>query len=186
MDVRDAINARRAYRSLEKTPMTPELVEDLARSASLAPSCFNNQPWRFVFVLDQAMLEAMKPVFSKGNEWCHQDSMIAVVCARKDDDCIIHDREYYLFDTGMAVAFLILRATELGLVAHPIAGYSPRKTREILGIPEEYQVIALVNIGKKSNEINPVLSEKQVQEEAQRPVRKPLEEFAFIDRWGSR
>jgi nitroreductase len=132
------------------------------------------------------MLDLMKQAFSKGNEWCHQDSMIVAVCARKDDDCIIHDREYYLFDAGMAVAFLILRATELGLVAHPIAGYSPRKTREILGIPEEFQVITLVNIGKKSSQINPVMSEKQVQEESLRPARKPLEEFAFINRWGSR
>jgi len=28
----------------------------------------------------------------------------------------------------------------LGLVAHPIAGFSPKKTKEIPGIPEEYQV----------------------------------------------
>lgn len=186
MDVKDAINTRRAYRSLEKTEITAQLVDDLAKSASLSASCFNNQPWRFVFVYDPAMLEQMKQVFSKGNEWCYEDSMIVAVCAKKEDDCIIHDREYYLFDTGMATAFLILRATELGLVAHPIAGYSPRKTREVLGIPEEYQVITLVNIGKKSDKLNPVLSEKQIQDESVRPARKPLEELAFLNKWGSR
>lgn len=186
MDVKDAINSRRAYRSLEKTEITAQLVDDLAKMASLSPSCFNNQPWRFVFVYEPAMLEQMKQVFSKGNEWCYEDSMIVAVCAKKEDDCIIHDREYYLFDTGMATAFLILRATELGLVAHPIAGYSPRKTREVLVIPEEYQVITLVNVGKKSDRLNPVLSEKQIHDESVRPTRKPLAEFAFLNKWGSR
>lgn len=183
MTVKEAILARRAYRSLEPVDITASLVEDLAFHASLSPSCFNNQPWRFVFVWEPLMLEQMKQVFSKGNEWCHYDSMIVAVCSKKEDDCLIHDREYYLFDTGMATAFLILRATELGLVAHPIAGYSPRKTREVLGIPEQYQVITLVNIGKKSETLNPVLSEKQILEESQRPPRKPFEQFAFQNRW---
>ncbi|NTU61594.1 MAG: nitroreductase, partial [Caldiserica bacterium] len=108
---------------------------------------------------------------------------IVVVCSKKEDDCLIHDREYYLFDTGMATAFLILRATELGFVAHPIAGYSPRKTREVLGIPEEFQVITLVNVGLKSETLNPVLSEKQIHDESERPPRKPFEQFACHNKW---
>ena len=183
MDVTEAIQKRRAYRSLAPVEITQVLVEDLAHHASLSASCFNNQPWRFVFVWDKDMLELMKPVFSKGNEWCYSDSMIVAVCSKKEDDCLIHDREYYLFDTGMATAFLILRATELGLVAHPIAGYSPRKTREVLGIPEEYQVITLVNVGKKDDKLNPVLSEKQIQDESARPPRKALHEFACFNKW---
>lgn len=183
MNVNEAINARRAYRSLVPVEITKELIEDLANCASLSPSCFNNQPWRFVFVWETQILEQMKQVFSKGNEWCYSDSMIIAVCSKKEDDCLIHDREYYLFDTGMATAFLILRATELGLVAHPIAGYSPKKTRELLGIPEQYQVITLVNIGKKSDTLNPVLSEKQIQDESKRPPRKPFEQIACHNRW---
>ncbi|MCK4297935.1 MAG: nitroreductase family protein, partial [Planctomycetes bacterium] len=50
MEVREAIERRRAYRSLDPAPISDELIRDLAESASLAPSCFNNQPWRFVFV----------------------------------------------------------------------------------------------------------------------------------------
>lgn len=183
MDVTQAIQKRRAYRSLAPVEITQTLVEDLANHASLSASCFNNQPWRFVFVWSKDMLEQMKQVFSKGNEWCYSDSMIVAVCCKKEDDCIIHDREYYLFDTGMATALLILRATELGLVAHPIAGYSPKKTREVLGIPDEYQVITLVNIGKKDDKLNPVLSEKQIQDESTRPARKQLSEFACFNKW---
>lgn len=181
MDVIEAINTRRAYRSLAPVEITEELVRDLARCAQLAPTCNNNQPARFVFVWDKQMLEKMKPVFNKGNAWCHADSMVVAVCAEKEADCLIHDREYYLFDTGLQTAFLILRATELGLVAHPIAGYSPKAVRAVLGIPDSMQVITLVNVGKRADTISPVLSEKQVRDETQRPERLPVEQVAFFN-----
>jgi len=181
MNVIDAINTRRAYRSLAPVTITEELVRDLARCAQLAPSCNNNQPARFVFVWEPTMLEKMKAVFNKGNAWCHADSMVVAVCVEKDADCVVHDREYYLFDTGLATAFLILRATELGLVAHPIAGYSPKAVRAVLGIPDSMQVITLVNVGKHADTISPVLSEKQVRDETQRPERLPVEQVAFFN-----
>ena len=184
MDVHAAIEARRATRSLDPVEITPNLVRDLASHARLAPSCFNNQPWRFVFVHDPEKIEAMKPVFNEGNRWCHAASLIVAVFSRKDDDCVIKDREYHQFDTGMATAFLILRATELGLVAHPIAGYSPKRTREVLGIPEEYQVITLVLVGKRSAGPSPVLSSKQLEAETTRPERLPFDTFAFVNTYG--
>ncbi len=183
MDIIKAIRERRAYRSLEQIKITKELIRDLARSIQLAPSCFNNQPWRFVFVYEPETLKNMHAALSRGNEWAQSASMIVAVFSKKEDDCIIRDREYHQFDTGMGVGFLILRATELGLVAHPIAGFSPKKTREILGIPEEYQVITLIIVGKHSKQINPVLSEKQVEAERTRPERMPLEKFVYFNRF---
>jgi len=183
MDVIEAINTRRAYRSLAPAVITDELVRDLARCAQLAPTCFNNQPARLVFVWESEMLEKMKAVFNKGNAWCYADSLIVAVCAEKEADCNILDREYYLFDTGLQTAFLILRATEIGLVAHPIAGYSPKAVREVLGIPDTMQVITLVNIGKHADTVSPVLSPKQVEQEYTRPERLPLEQVAFFNRY---
>lgn len=180
MDVHDAIARRRAYRSLAPVTITEELIRDMVHHASLAPSCFNNQPWRFAFVWDEEMRRRMHDALSRGNEWAQNASMFIVVYSRKEDDCVIHEREYHLFDTGMATAFLILRATELGLVAHPIAGYSPRKVRELLHLPEESTVIALVIVGKHSHELSPVLSEKQRKDEMKRPQRKPFEEIASL------
>ena len=185
MDVFEAIKARRAYRSLAPVEITPELIADLARCARLAPSCNNNQPWRFVFVYGRENLERLHPALnSPGNDWAKAASLIVAVCSRKEDDCVIRDREYHLLGDGLATAFLILRATELGLVAHPIAGFSPKKTREILGIPEDHQVITLVIVGKRAADISPVLSPKQVEQETIRPERKPLAEFAFDNRFG--
>jgi nitroreductase len=182
MNVKEAIEARRAYRALGPVEITDADIAELARAAQLAPSCFNKQPWRFVFVREPGQMDKVRAAMSKGNEWTFKASMYAAVCARKDDDCIIKDRDYYLFDTGIAVGQLILRATELGLVAHPIAGYSPAKVREALGVPDDYQVITLINFGKKVQD-TAGLTEGQVAGEAERPERKPTAEFAFMERF---
>ena len=178
MDVHRAIGARRAYRALTPIPITPDLVNELASAARLAPSCFNNQPWRFVFVSDKKRLSEMFAVLSEGNAWARNASLIVAAFSRQEDDCVIRDRIYHQFDVGMATGFLILRATEMGLVAHPIAGFSPGKTREILGIPKEYKVITLVIIGKKSERNTPEMTEKQKKTEKRRPRRLALDRFA--------
>jgi nitroreductase len=183
MDVRQAIHERRAYRSLIPVEIPDDLIENLARSAQLAPSCFNNQPWRFVFVRSPKMLEKMKDALSSGNIWAHEASMIIAVFSKEEDDCIIRDRIYHQFDCGLAAGFLILRATEMGLLAHPIAGFSPKKTSAILGIPEEYKVITLIIVGKHADKVSPVLSVKQAAWEKRRPRRKKISDIVSIDRF---
>ena len=181
MDVKQAIQTRRAYRALEPVEFTEGLIKELAGSAQLAPSCFNNQPWRFIFIYDPDKLEKIFSAMSKGNTWVQNASMIIAVFSDKDLDCMIRGREYYLFDTGMATAFILLRATELGLVAHPIAGYKEDAVKAILGIPEEMKVITLVIVGKHSETIGALLTEKQVESENIRPERLPLGEFVYMN-----
>ncbi|MBO3808172.1 MAG: nitroreductase family protein [Candidatus Brockarchaeota archaeon] len=180
MDVHEAIESRRAYRAIEPIEVTDGLIKDLAYNASLAPSCYNNQPWRFVFVKSREKLMELYGALSSGNSWAKTASLIVAVYSRKDYDCIVKGREYYLFDTGMAVAMMILRATELGLVAHPIAGYDQDKAKKALEIPEEDILITLIIIGKHSNKAVSSLSSKQMEAELKRPPRKGFEEIARI------
>lgn len=181
MDVKGAIQKRRAYRSLAPAAITDDVVAELVAAAQLAPSCFNNQPTRFVFVRDPQRLEALYPAYAQGNEWCRQASLVVAVFSRPELDCVIKDRLYYRFDVGLAAAFLILRATELDLVAHPIAGFSPRVVRSVLAIPEAFDVITLILVGKHAAAPSPLLSPKQLRDEAQRPPRLPRENVAFYD-----
>jgi nitroreductase len=184
MDVKDAIEKRRAYRALEETEISDEIVKDLASCASLSASCFNNQPWRFVFAYDKEILEKLFEGLPEGNRWAKSASMIAAVFSKEEDDCNIKGRHYHLFDVGMATAQMILRATELGLVAHPIAGYDPEKVSETLKISKEYQIITLVIFGIHSTEIPDYLSENQAKSEKERPTRKGLSDFAYKDEYG--
>jgi nitroreductase len=186
MDVKEAIMTRRAYRSFVPVTITRELAEDLAGGAGLAPSCNNNQPWRFVFVYGAEALGNLHTALSEGNRWAKDSSLIIAAFAKKEDDCMMHGRDYFLFDAGVAVAFILLRATELGLVAHPIAGYDEDKAKEVLGIPTDMTLITLINVGKHTTELKPYLSENQIKAERGRPPRKALSEYLFIDHYTGR
>jgi nitroreductase len=183
LDVREAMEKRRAYRSLTPVEITEELVNDLAKHANLAPSCFNNQPTRFVFVYEPEILKNMHEALNRGNVWAEAGSMIIAVFSKINLDCDVKGRIYYLFDLGQAVAFLQLRATELGLVTHPIAGFDEVKVKEILDIPQEMTVITLVIVGKKSTTMSPVLSEKQLASETLRPERITLAKYVYKNKY---
>jgi len=183
MDLSTAIELRRAYRSLEKTDINEDLIKTLALSASLSPSCYNHQPWKFVFVYEHDALEVLKTALSKGNDWARNASMIIAVLSKPNDDCVLGDRKYYLFDTGMATALLILKATELGYVAHPIAGYNPETAKGAIKSPDDMEIITLIIFGKHKEEIDPILSEKQRNDEIKRPERKPFNEYACLNRY---
>ena len=59
MDVKEAILSRRAYRSLEPIEINSELIDDISSYSQLSPSCFNYQPWRYVFVFDKNVIFSM-------------------------------------------------------------------------------------------------------------------------------
>lgn len=178
MHVQEAIQARRSYRALKPIEITADLINTLAESAQLAPSCFNNQPWRFVFAHDPNILEPLLEALSTGNQkWAQDASMIVAVFSQEELDCNIKDRHYALFDTGLATGFLLLRATELGLIVHPIAGYDQEEVKQILAIPEEMQVIALLVVGEHDQ------ASPKAEKEKIRPERLPIETFAFENRY---
>lgn len=183
MNVKDAIVNRRAYRSLKKTEVTEEMISELAQAAALAPSCANYQPWRYVFVYEEKMLQALWEGLSQGNRWAQTAPLLIAVFSQKDLDCVIKDRLYYQFDTGLATGFLILRAMEMGLVAHPMAGFKPEKVHERLGIPKEMEIITVIAVGPKDDELNPHLSQNQIVSESNRPERIPSSEFVFHNRY---
>ena len=188
MELRHAIETRRALRSFAPDPVPESLVDEVMERVRLAPSCMNNQPWRFVFVRSPEPLAALKAALSKGNAWAQAAPLIVAVLSRRDLDCVIESadwpvREYWLFDTGMATASLVLLLTEAGFVAHPIAGYTESVAAAAVGAPEGMSVVTLVIVGRRAPEPSPLLSEKQRAGELVRPVRKPAAEIAFIDRY---
>jgi nitroreductase len=184
MDVEEAIRRRRALRILSAQPVDDGIVQGLIEAARVAPSCFNNQPWRFIIVRSGTVLSAVKNALSSGNKWATRSPLIIVVAAQRDDDCKLSDRrDYFLFDCGLAVSQLILRAVELGLIAHPIAGYEPDAVKQALNIQDEYVVITLVICAYPGDD-DSLLSEKQREIEQERPERHPIREDFFIDSWG--
>jgi nitroreductase len=191
-EILEPIGNRRARRALSDEPIDREMIEEILAAAHLAPSCANNQPWRFVVVDTPDTLATVKAGLLKGNYWAAPSPVIVALASHADLDCQLPDgREYYTFGCGMAAMNLMVQATARGLIAHPIAGFRQMLVKEALGIPESYQLITLIIIGKPIHDTS-ALSEKHRAEETSDRVRRPLYEvvswnrFAFSSRGDER
>ncbi len=178
-----AVAARRARRALSNRPIEPEVIDTLFRAAHWAPSCSNNQPWRFVAVNHPETLSTVKEHLTRGNYWAAPSPLVIAVVSRSDLDCEIPDRRrYYQFGCGMAAMNLMIQATELGLIAHPIAGFKQTPVKNVLGVPDSYELITLIILGYPGDNVSS-LSEKHQAEEASERVRRPLNEVLCWNRW---
>jgi glutaredoxin-dependent peroxiredoxin len=163
------LNARHATRAMLTDKLSEDAVADLIEAARLTPSCFNKQPWRFLFLESPEALAKGEQFFSKGNwEWASRAPLVVVGYSRAADDCAMKDgREYHQFDLGMAVMNLILAATDHGLVARPMAGFEPARVKELFGLEEPDRPLVVIAIGKKSDD------DSHVPEYARGADRKP-------------
>ena len=157
--------------SLSDTDLLP-----LFEAARWAPSCFNNQPWMFLYAKrDTEEWELFFDLLIEFNQsWTKKAAALVVVISYKN---FYHNRKpsrTHSFDAGAAWMSLALEATNRGLVAHGIGGFDYDKARTVLEIPDDYQIEAMIAIGKKAPKemLSPALVEKEVPRE-----RKPLKEI---------
>lgn len=183
MEVLEAVQRRRAYRALDTRPIEEDKVKMVIEAMRLAPSCNNNQPWRVVLCTGD-VLARVKECLNKDNVWATRAPLIAVVTAKPSEDCRQNEgRDYYMFGCGLGVATMVLRATGLGFIAHPISGFNVTKTRQVLSIPTDYVVVTYVICGYPSDDES-LLTDWQKQDQRVRPPRKPIGDVFYRDGWG--
>lgn len=183
MNIIDPIYQRRAYRALRGQTIAPEIRNRLLQAATLAPSCMNKQPWRFVAVDAEPQLAALKACLEPGNYWGQPAALIVAVVSHPDFDCRLSEgRDYAFFDTGMAAMNLMIQASAEGLTAHPIAGFKPLEAKKALSIPDDHTLLTLIICGWPSTDLSG-LNEKHVASETSARTRKDLGEVAFLQSW---
>ena len=176
------IEIRRAKRALSEEHIPDHKLERIMTAATYAPSCSNNQPWRFVVVTERSKLGALHEALSPGNYWMKKAPAVVVVATRPDLDARLSDRrEYALLGCGLATENLMLQAFKEGLIAHAIAGFDPLVVKKRFGIPEEYIVITLVALGYPGDESH--LNEKHLALEHSPRQRKPASEVICWNTW---
>lgn len=57
MNYDELLKARRSVRAYTDEPVAMQMLKDIIRESTLAPSSGNNQPWRFVIVNDKSMMK---------------------------------------------------------------------------------------------------------------------------------
>ncbi|MBN1849122.1 MAG: nitroreductase family protein [Deltaproteobacteria bacterium] len=178
----DEIGQRRAFRAFNEKKVPEEVIGRIMTAATYAPSCFNNQSWRFLMATEREALDKVRDALSIGNYWMKKAPVLVVVATKPEFGCQMSDhREYAIFDCGLAVENLMLQAFSEGLFAHAVAGYDPLKVKQAFGIPDEFIIITLVAIGYPGDEGH--LNEKHKELEHSPRNRKPESEVIAYNRW---
>jgi nitroreductase len=124
-------------------------VLTLLEAARWAPSCFNAQPWRFAYALNQGaefagLLETLVP----GNQlWAAQSAALIAVISRREFEHNDASAPTHAFDAGAAWMSLALQAQAKGLVAHGMRGFDMDAARAALQVPEIYDLQAIIAVG---------------------------------------
>ena len=182
MDVQDAIRTRCSLKDkLSPKPIEPETIRRLLEAARWAPSARNMQPWRFVVVRDQDMVRRLADSAFFGPSTVVRDApVLLVVCSNPEDDVTVDDKPYHLYDVGSAVQNVLLAATDMGLVTHPLLSYDEVAVRKILGIPADVRVVIATPLAYPATAYEEASAERLAGRS-----RRPLDELAFEGEWGT-
>ena len=150
----------------------------LFEAARWAPSSYNNQPWRFIYAKRNTdHWPTLISLLVEGNKiWAQNAAVIVVVISRKNFEFNEKPAITHQFDAGAAWENLALEATSRGLVTHGMQGFDYKQAREELGVPEDFDVMAMIAIGKLGQKENLPLN---LQEREYPSDRKPLEEIVM-------
>lgn len=181
METLEAIRKRCSLKAhMSERAIEPDKVNTVLGSACLAPSARNMQPWHFVVVQGKEAVENLvRAAFPGSSSVVEKAPVIIVVCARPEDDVVIDGKEYYLFDVGLAVANILLAATDLGLVTHPMASFNEAEVKKVLQIPDDYRVVIVTPLAYPLEDSYDQAAEERI---GQR-TRKDLVELAYINQW---
>jgi nitroreductase len=174
----------RAYDASKAVTQTKIIA--LLEAARWAPSCFGDQPWRFIVwdknVDDQAWQQAFDCIVPSNQTWAKDAPVLVLICA---DTLFSHNQtpnKWAQYDTGAAAVSLCLQATSMGLVTHQMGGFNGEKTREAFSIPAQYNPISMLAVGYEGDPNN-LPDDLKARELAERK-RKPIGELFFNSVWG--
>lgn len=166
-------------------PVAREQVIALLEAARWAPSCYGDQPWRFVICNrgeDEAAWQQAFDCLAPGNQaWVKDAPLLLLVCA---DTLFNHNDQpnrWAQYDSGAAAENLCLQAEALGLMAHQMGGFDVDKARVTFNVPERYVPMAMACVGFPAD-IDTLSAEVRERETAPRK-RRALGELFFAGTW---
>ncbi|MBE0596136.1 MAG: nitroreductase family protein [Desulfuromonadales bacterium] len=150
------LQSRRSIRKFEKRPLEPEKIELLTEALLRAPSSRGRTPWEFILVDDPALLRQLGQAKAHGSSFI-ADAPLAVVVAADPQRS-----DVWIEDCAIAAILLQMTAHSLGLGScwvqirlrqHQSGRSSDDQVRELLQLPADQQILAIVAIGYPAEQL---------------------------------
>jgi nitroreductase len=173
-------------RSFLSNSISEEDAATLFEAARWSPSCFNDQPWLFLYARNENADDHNRfaSAVVEGNRvWAANAPLLAFAFARKAFAHNDKPNAWAEFDSGAAWMSLCLQAHAMGLSCHGMGGIDAEKAHEVTGVPKEtYKAICGIAIGRKGD---PADLPEGLREREGPSDRRALDEIAMEGRFRS-
>ncbi len=157
MEFNEVLQTRRSVREFKEDKVEKEKIEAMLEAAKQAPSWKNSQTARCYVVMSDEKLKAVReqglPEFNQKS--CANAPVLIVTTFVKTRAGFTREgvaenevgEGWGCYDLGLNNANMVLKATELGLSTLIMGIRDGEKLREILEIPENQEVVAVIAVG---------------------------------------
>ncbi|MFC2017307.1 nitroreductase family protein [Chloroflexota bacterium] len=146
MELMEAIKKRQSIRDYEDRPVPEDKLRNVLEAARLAPSASNRQRWKFVVVRES---ERRRKLYrATGGQTHIANAPVVIAATATMPEYVMRSGvPAHLVDLAIAVDHMTLAAVEQELGTCWIGGFDQEDVKDILKIPENYRVVALLTLG---------------------------------------
>ena len=167
MEVLAAIRTMLAVRSYQDRPVPTALLQRILEAGRLTGSSLNLQPWAFVTVQDRETLKQLAGLAMSGPYVAQAGGAIVVAVDRNS--------RYGVSDGSRAIQSMLLTAWSEGVGGNWVGFAGMEGVRELLGVPTEMDVLAVLSLGYPAQRIGKGIKK-----------RRDLADIAHKEHWGQR
>ncbi len=170
MEFQQLVRHRYSVRAYKPAPVEDAKLAQVLEAARLAPTAANRQPFQLIVAHVKGREAELQRVYQR--RWFIQAPLVICACGVPDQgwERSTDGVNYTMVDVTIAMDHLILAAADLGLGTCWIAAFNPIAARQVFGLPEGVEPIALTPLGYPADQ--PSLK-----------VRKPLADLVRYERW---
>ena len=169
MDVLKAIRSRRSIRAYDSREVEEDKLLRVLEAGRLSPSAGNRQEGRFIVIKDAKTRKLLSDV-ARNQRFVAEAPVVIAACAVDTEYIMLCGQSSYSIDTAIAVDHMTLQAVEEGLGTCWIGAFEEDKVKQILHIPDNVRVVALLPLGYPLVIPNPT-------------SRKNLDETVMWEKW---
>jgi nitroreductase len=169
MEFTELVKKRYSVRAYKSDPVEEDKLHQVLEAARLAPTAANRQPFQIIVVHTAGRETELGRLY--GRDWFVQAPLIICACGMPTKSWVRSDgKNYNDVDVAIAMDHLVLAAANLGLGTCWIAAFDVAAVREVLGLPDDVEPIALTPLGYPADEPRP-------------KKRKALSELVRYEHW---
>lgn len=171
LEVYEAFKIRKSVRAYDTRPIPDDVLMRVLEAGRVAPSASNAQPWHFIVVKSPEKREILsKRMFTS---FLVGSPVVLVGCGERE-------RRFHVVDVSIAMQQIVLAATAEGLGTCWVGDFDDKVVRNLLKIPERYDIVCLLAMGYPSEKLDLTATLMRTRS------RKKIEEIVSFEEFGRR